>query len=136
MVAIGSIVASLSVSTIPTMSTISTVFRAAKAEAAAASAAAYLPVMPCRLADTRLPSGYTKLDAQTLAIATRNRCGIPATAGFLTAWPADQSRPVVSTLNFAQGQVRANGSTVRLDSGGAFRVYTSVVADVVVDVVG
>jgi len=106
-------------------------------------------VQPCRLADTRL--GYPHLDSQTVQVATRGVCGIPSNAtsvaltltvvnpqrpGFLTAWPADRARPVVSNVNFDVGQIRANGSITRVDASGAFRVYTSVLADVVVDVVG
>src|SRR4051812_19332851 len=117
--------------------------------AAAIAPAAYVSVQPCRLADTRL--GYAHLDAQTLQIGTRGVCGVPSNAtsvaltltvvepqgpGFLTAWPADRARPVVSNVNFDVGQIRANGSITRVDASGAFRVYTSVLADVVVDVVG
>jgi uncharacterized protein YkwD len=118
-------------------------------DAAAIAPAAYVSVQPCRLADTRL--GFPHIDAQTLQIGTRGVCGIPSNAtsvaltltvvdpqgpGFLTAWPADRARPVVSNVNFDAGQIRANGSITRLDSSGAFRVFTSVGADVVVDVVG
>src|SRR4051812_41831161 len=117
--------------------------------AAAIAPTAYVSVQPCRLADTRL--GYAHLDPQTLQIGTRGVCGVPSNAtsvaltltvvepqgpGFLTAWPADRARPVVSNVNFDVGQIRANGSITRLDASGAFRVFTSVHADVVVDVVG
>jgi len=119
--------------------------------AAATTPAAYVSVQPCRLADTRLNSGFTRLDALTLQVATRGVCGIPAAAtslaltltvvnpqgaGYLTAWPADQAQPTVSNVNFRAGQIRANGSITRLDSSGRFRVYSSIAADVVVDVVG
>lgn len=116
-----------------------------------AASAAYVAVQPCRLADTRLSSGYTVVDALTLQVPSRGVCGVPAGAtslaliltvvgpqgsGFLTAWPASQARPTVSNVNFMANQVRANGSITRLDGNGAFRVYTSVPAQVVVDVVG
>jgi uncharacterized protein YkwD len=118
---------------------------------AAASTAAYVSVQPCRLADTRLHSGYVNLDALTLQITGRGVCGVPADAtslaltltvvrpqgaGYLTAWPADRPRPVVSNVNFDVNQIRANGSITRLDSTGTFRVFTSVPSEVVVDVVG
>lgn len=120
-------------------------------DAAPLASAAYVPVQPCRLADTRIGGGYARVDAVTLQIPARGVCGIPANAtsvaltltvvgpeaaGFLTAWPASQARPVVSNLNFHAGQIRANGSITRLDSAGALRVFTSVPANVVVDVVG
>ncbi len=119
--------------------------------AASAATAVYVSVQPCRLADTRLASGYVRLDALTLQIPARGNCGIPGNAtslaltltvvgppaaGFLTAWPADQGRPLVSNVNFDAGQIRANGSITRVDSSGTFRVFTSVPTEVVVDVVG
>lgn len=119
--------------------------------AASAASAAYAPVQPCRLADTRTGSGFTRLDATTIQIKGRNVCGIPANAtaltltltvdgtqaaGYLTAWPADQTRPTVSNINFGAGQIRANGSITRVDGNGDFRVFTNVGANVVVDVVG
>ncbi|MBK5332495.1 MAG: CAP domain-containing protein [Ilumatobacteraceae bacterium] len=120
-------------------------------DAAPVSSASYVSLQPCRLADTRLTSGYVRIDALTMQIATRGICGIPAnatslaltltvdrpqTAGFLTAWPADQARPLVSNLNFNAGQIRANSSITRVDASGAFRVFTSATSQVVVDVVG
>ncbi len=119
--------------------------------AAAIPSAAYVPVQPCRLADTRSSGGYSRLDALSVQIPARSVCGIPSNAtslaltltvvgpqaaGFLTAWPADQARPVVSNVNFGAGQIRANGSITRVDASGSFRVFTSVPANVVVDVVG
>ncbi len=119
--------------------------------AAPVASAAYVSVQPCRLADTRLGGGYARLDALTVQIPARGVCSIPANAtsvaltltvvgpqaaGFLTAWPADQARPVVSNVNFDAGQIRANGSITRVDASGTFRVFTSVPANVVVDVVG
>jgi uncharacterized protein YkwD len=121
------------------------------AAAAPAASAAYVAIQPCRLADTRLPGGYSRIDTQTIQIAARGVCGVPASAtsvaltltvvgpqgtGFLTAWPADQARPEVSNLNFSAGQVRANGAITRLDGTGTLRVFTSTASDVVVDVVG
>ena len=120
-------------------------------DAAPISSASYVSLQPCRLADTRLTSGYTRLDGLTMQIPTRGICGIPSNAtslaltltvdrpqaaGFLTAWPADQARPLVSNLNFNAGQIRANSSITRVDASGAFRVFTSATSQVVVDVVG
>lgn len=121
------------------------------ASAGPSSTAAYVSVQPCRLADTREGTGFSRIDASTLQISARKVCGVPANAtslaltltvvnsqatGFLTAWPANQPRPNVSNINFGGGQIRANGSITRLDSNGEFRVFTNVAADVVVDVVG
>jgi uncharacterized protein YkwD len=120
-------------------------------DAAVSSTSAYVSVQPCRLADTRLNSGFVRVDALTLQIAARGICGIPANAtslaltltvvnpqgpGFLTAWPSDRARPVVSNVNFDVNQIRANGSITRVDGSGTFQVFTSVPSQVVVDVVG
>lgn len=133
------------------LATVPLAFVGSTVEAAPAASAAYVSVQPCRLADTRTAGGYARLDALTVQIPTRGVCGIPANAtsvaltltvdrpqaaGFLTAWPADRARPLVSNVNFDAGQIRANGSITRLDASGAFRVFTSVTANVVVDVVG
>ncbi|MCU1397924.1 MAG: hypothetical protein JWN62_1033 [Acidimicrobiales bacterium] len=111
----------------------------------------YVAVQPCRLVDTRAGFGASTLDPLTFDVATRGSCNLPAGAtalsvtltavqpagrGFLTAWPSDQARPTTSNINFDTGQVRANGSIVMLDASGSFRVFTSVPASVVVDVVG
>ena len=121
------------------------------AQAAPASSAAYVAVQPCRLADTRLNSGFVRVDTLTIQVPGRGVCGIPSNAtslaltltvdrpdaaGFLTAWPANQTRPTVSNVNFGGSQIRANSSITRLDSAGNFRVFTSVQSQVVVDVVG
>jgi uncharacterized protein YkwD len=122
-------------------------------EAVAAAPAVFVPVQPCRLADTRPEGGqtYTRIDPLTISVATKGRCAIPAGAtsvaltltvvqpsgpGFLTAWPGDQTLPTVSNVNFQAGQTRANGSITKVDGSGTVRVYTSVPAFVVVDVVG
>ena len=121
------------------------------AQAAPAASAAYVSVQPCRLADTRLNSGFVRLDTLTIEVPARGICGVPANAtslaltltvdrpdaaGYLTAWPANQARPTVSNVNFSGSQIRANSSITRLDSSGKFRVFTSVRSQVVIDVVG
>ena len=131
--------------------TVPSILAPSTVHAAPAASAAYVSLQPCRLADTRLNSGYVQLDAQTLQIPTRGVCGIPANAtslaltltvdrpqaaGFLTAWPANQARPTVSNVNFRANQIRANSSITRVDSAGAFRVFTSIPSPVIVDVVG
>ena len=131
--------------------TVPSIFAPSAVHAAPAASAAYVSLQPCRLADTRLHSGYVQLDAQTLQIPSRGVCGIPANAtslaltltvdrpqaaGFLTAWPANQARPTVSNVNFRANQIRANSSITRVDSAGAFRVFTSIPSPVIVDVVG
>ena len=117
--------------------TVQSTFGPTVATAAPAPTAAYVSVQPCRLADTRLNSGFARLDTLTIQIPARGICGIPANAtsvaltltvdrpdaaGYLTAWPADQA-PTVSNVNFDGSQIRANSSITRLDASGNFRVH-------------
>lgn len=64
-------------------------------------------------------------------------CGIPMVAtsvsanvvgtqesapGHLTIYPADQTQPLVSSINFNAGQTRANNAVLSLSSDGTGRV--------------
>ena len=144
----------LTVSLLATVGAItSTISAVSAATAVPAPPAAFVSVQPCRLADTRPDggNGYSRVDPQTISVSSLNRCGIPSRStalaitltvvdpvadGFLTAWPGDQPLPTVSNLNFQLGQTRANGTITKIDDLGRLRVYTSVPAFVVVDVVG
>jgi hypothetical protein len=57
-------------------------------------------------------------------------------AGYVTVWPCGVERPVVSTLNFAAGETRANGAITPLGAGGTLCLYSHSPTDVVVDIVG
>src|SRR6201995_3988825 len=93
----------------------------------------FIPVTPCRVADTRNPNG-TFGGPMMAAGASRDfpipqsACGsgIPsnvaayslnvtvvpvAQLGFLTIWPSGQPQPLVSTLN-SDGRVKANAAIV------------------------
>ena len=119
-------------------------------------ALAFYPVTPCRVADTRNPNG--PFGGPSLgAGGTRNftvpssACGIPSTAQayslnmtvvppgpleYLTAWPAGQTQPYVSTLNALQGQIAANAAIVPAGAGGAISVYVSDPSNVIIDING
>jgi hypothetical protein len=97
---------------------------------------AFIAIPPCRLADTRVGSGFTGPFGPPALIATIPRvfpvaghCGIPPTAqavsanvavtntagtGFISAWPdgAPQPVPLVATLTFSPGQTIANAMIV------------------------
>ncbi|MBV9222955.1 MAG: choice-of-anchor D domain-containing protein [Acidobacteriaceae bacterium] len=115
----------------------------------------FVPVTPCRIADTRSingPLGGPEMRAQ----ATRDfdipssACGIPSTAvayslnvtavpdgklDWLTIWPAGQSRPLVSTLN-SDGRVKANAAIVSAGTNGAVSVYVTDATHIILDVNG
>src|ERR1700749_3700087 len=115
----------------------------------------FIPVTPCRVADTRNANGPFG-GPEMAANETRNfavpasSCNIPTSAAayalnvtvvpdgqlsYLTMWPLGQNQPFVSTLN-SDGRVKANAAIVPAGSGGAVSVYASNPTDVVVDISG
>jgi hypothetical protein len=111
---------------------------------------------PCRIADTRNPTGtfggpaLDGLQARTFPIP-QSACGMPANAGawslsitvvpfgfmgYLTTWPAGQAQPVVSTLNALKGQVVANAALVPAGTSGAIDAYVSHSSHLVIDING
>ena len=94
---------------------------------------AFYTLTPCRLVDTRdfsQPAGWGPPALQPLQERTftfADRCGVPmyasglalnvtvtqgAAPGDLRLFPADATTPLVSTINFAAGQTRANNAIV------------------------
>lgn len=119
----------------------------------------FVPVTPCRVADTRAGGGFSgSFGPPTLeAGVTRNLpipagvCGIPATAkaysvnvtvvpseplAYLTLWPTGQPQPLVSTLNSFHGGVVANAAIVPAGTGGSVSVFVTNRTDVILDVNG
>ena len=123
---------------------------------AAAAGSRFVPVIPCRIADTRNPDGPfggpTPGAGATRSFAIpQSACGIPATAqayslnvtvipkgrlGYLTLWPTGQAQPLVSTLNSFAGNVVANAALVPAGTGGAVSVFVSDPTDVILDING
>jgi hypothetical protein len=119
-------------------------------------ASAYTAVTPARLADTRDgqpgSDGFTRLDDHTIRVQVTGRANIPAgataavlnitavnarTAAFVTAYPADNPRPVASSLNVDQPRrIIGNLATVQLSQSGAVELYVNQPLDLVVDVAG
>lgn len=56
--------------------------------------------------------------------------------GYLTAYPNGQVTPASSTVDYAEGQTTSNLALVQVGPGGQVSVYSSAVADVVVDLEG
>jgi hypothetical protein len=121
------------------------------------SSLAFFPLTPCRLVDTRGPTGalggpsLVAGTARSLPILS-STCNVPATAqayslnftsvprpsglGFLTTWPTGTTQPVVSTLNAPTGVVTANAAIVPAGTGGAISVFASNDSDLVIDING
>ena len=118
----------------------------------------FMPLAPCRVVDTRLDNGQfgkPHLSAgvtRRFDLAQQSGCGIPATAlayslnvtvvpraplGYLTVWPGAASRPLVSTLNSADGRVKANAAIVPIGSGAStIAAFATSDTDLVLDING
>jgi len=116
----------------------------------------FVPVPPCRVADTRNATGT--FGAPSIAANTsrsfpipQSACNIPSSAlayslnftvvpqgglGYLTVWPSGSSQPFVSTLNSADGRVKANASIMPAGTNGAISVYPTDTTDLIIDIDG
>ncbi len=130
-----------------------------------AGAVTFVPISPCRLADTRanpadaglggrdtpLTAGETfTLDAngnlgqctaipQTATGISMNATSVNPTAPtFITIWPADATRPLASSLNALPGEPPTpNGVATELSPTGEFSVYNLAgTVDIVIDING
>jgi hypothetical protein len=125
---------------------------AVTAAAPAPGPAAFYTLPPCRVLDTRNPTGaYAAPALAAGAERTFNlagHCGIPATAravsanltvvggtsaGDLRAFAGDISAPLSSTIDFAAGQVRANNAVIAVsqDGNAAVAFHTDMAAGTV-----
>jgi hypothetical protein len=117
----------------------------------------YFAVTPCRVVDTRnatSTNGGPALSTTPRSFSIRGNCGIPTTAkaismnltvtnasssSWLTIWPAGQTEPFVSTINFDPTfAALANGALVGLSANATdlsiHNAFGSV--HVIVDVTG
>jgi hypothetical protein len=112
------------------------------------------PVKPTRLLDTRAAIGVPgsgPLGNVPITVQITGRDSIPASAtgvivnltvtaptkvGYVTIWPAGETMPVVSNINFVPGDTIANMSTLALSTTGALNVFNNAgTTHVIVDVV-
>ena len=118
--------------------------------------ARFVPITPCRVVDTRRADGPLGGPALTPGgsrdfVISDSSCGVPATArafslnvavvpsgplGYLTVWPAGQTRPGVATLNSLDGRIKSNAAIVPAGLGGAISVYSTNDTGVVLDING
>ncbi len=112
----------------------------------------FVPVSPCRVADTRFGDAPTMAARETRSFPIpQSACGIPNTAqayslnvtvvpkkplAYLTLWPTGQTQPGVSTLNSWDGIVVANAAMVPAGMDGAVSVYVTDPTDVILDING
>lgn len=120
------------------------------------TASLFVPITPCRVADTRNavgPFGGPALPAQSsrVFIIPNSACNIPATAsayslniavvprgllGYLTAYPTGQPLPLVATLNSIDGRIKSNAAIVPAGTGGAISIFVTDATDVILDING
>jgi hypothetical protein len=113
----------------------------------------FYSVSPCRILDTRLPTGQPSLAAgstRTVAIPSSpgSACGAfpQATAYalnvtavpqgplfYLSVWPAGQSMPLVSTLNAVGGQVTASAAVVPAGTQQSVSFFATNATGLVID---
>ena len=116
----------------------------------------YTPLTPYRVLDTRAVSqvgpvtgpvtgGHSVvLSKQQLGLNNNSVSAVvlnltvtqPAAPGYATAYPSDQTKPVVSSTNYAKGQTRANLVVIPVASDGSVTIYTSQSTQLVADVFG
>lgn len=120
------------------------------------SALRFVPVTPCRVADTRNvdgPFGGPRISAQTsrdFAIPNSS-CNIPSAAkaysmnvavvparqlGYITVWPAGNPQPLVATLSSLDGRIKSDALIVSAGASGAISVFVTDDSDVVLDING
>jgi plastocyanin len=122
------------------------------------AALSFNTLSPCRVVDTRDPAGpyggpALQAGAARVFVIT-GQCGVPAGArsvafnvtvlqptapGYITLYPAGASLPLASTLNYREGQIRANNAAAPLGAGGALAVFCGQGAGsthLIVDVTG
>ena len=122
----------------------------------ATGALQFIPVTPCRVADTRNAIGpFGGPQLATGSIRTFNipqsACGIPSTAvayslnatvvpsqslAYLTIWPAGTAQPFVSTLNSYDGRVKANATITPAGTNGGVSVYVTDYTHFILDIDG
>jgi YVTN family beta-propeller protein len=125
-------------------------------DAESAGALTFVPLIPCRVEDTRTatgPFGGPILSAGSSRSFTvpASGCGVPSSASayslnatvvptsvlhYLTLYPAGSSQPNVSTLNSSNGQVVANAALVRAGTAGAIDAYVTDQTNLITDING
>jgi hypothetical protein len=118
----------------------------------------FFSLEPCRVLDTRLPSGPTGgapiiCGVELTVAVTGGSCGVPGTAkaiaanvtvagpskqGNLNAYPAGSFPPLTSVVNYLAGLTRANNAVIPLNPAGqaAVRCSPTGTTHVVIDVNG
>ena len=123
-----------------------------------ASAVRFISIPPCRVVDTRddtkpfgfgppfisgetsrsfpIPNGSCSIPAASEAYSLNVTVVPHGELGYITVWPTGQNRPVASTMNSLDGEVKANAAIVPAGTGGAIGVFATDDTDVILDING
>ncbi|MGA3213240.1 MAG: Ig-like domain-containing protein, partial [Terriglobales bacterium] len=121
-----------------------------------ATAVQFIPVIPCRVVDTRnadgpfggpeiaggtfrtfaIPAGACVIPSTAIAYSLNVTVVPPGPLGYLTIWPTGEGQPTVSTLNSLDGRTKANAAIVPAGTSGAVSVYVNNTTNVVLDING
>ncbi|MBI4903902.1 MAG: BACON domain-containing protein [Acidobacteria bacterium] len=118
----------------------------------------FVPLTPCRVADTRAGQGFggsfgppslTAGSTRPFPIRLSN-CGVPSAQAYalnitvvpvgplqyLTAWPTGVAQPNTSTLNAFEGAITSNAAIVPAGTDGAINIFVTNQTDVIIDITG
>src|ERR1035438_9467071 len=115
----------------------------------------FVPVIPCRLVDTRPGNGGSgpipANSSEDFPIPQLGGCNIPDTAaayslnvsvvpasilGYLTIWPTGERQPLVATLNSLDGRIKADAAIVPAGYQGSVSIYVTNTTNVILDING
>ncbi|MGA2648839.1 MAG: hypothetical protein ABSF15_29490, partial [Candidatus Sulfotelmatobacter sp.] len=106
-------------------------------------------VYPCRVLDTRPPSGNGPFRGKLTVDVLNSACAPssqaqsyvfnatvvpPGPVGYLTLWPDGSSQPTVSTLNAYDGEVTSNMAIVPAGNQGKIDVFASDLTNLLLDI--
>jgi glucose/arabinose dehydrogenase len=113
------------------------------------------PLAPTRVLDTRVGTGFSgrkPAAGDTVSVKVAGTGGVPAdavavalnltgteatAAGYVTAWPTGETRPLTSVLNLAgPADTSANAVIARIGAGGQVNLFTQAGTHLVADVTG
>lgn len=92
--------------------------------------------LPAGSVTTVKVAGTNGVPADVTAVSLNLTVTNPRAAGFLTAYPCDQARPVASNLNFRSDNTVAGAAIVPIAADGTVCIFTSSDTHLVVDVMG
>jgi hypothetical protein len=100
------------------------------------TSASPLAVQITSLAVTTAAGSSTTIPTNISAAALNVTVVNPESAGFITVYPCDVTRPNASNVNYVTGQTVANGVVAPVSSDGRVCLYSSVPTDIIVDLAG